>query len=56
MIEEKRLLDDKIKKLKGFIGTENFLSLSEKEQEYLSEQYTVMKDYSSILEERISLF
>lgn len=52
---EKELLDEKLVKLHSFINTKEFLSLNETSQNLLTRQRDVMRQYSSILHERIRL-
>lgn len=56
VIGEKVQLDDKVQKLNGFIGTEFFKSLPEAEQDRLLRQAMSMRDYATVLEERIDAF
>ena len=46
-------LDDKIFKLDAFIISDEFLTVSEKQQELLEAQYHAMKVYADILFDRI---
>jgi hypothetical protein len=46
-------LDDKIFKLDAFIISDEFLTVSEKQQELLEAQYNAMKVYADILFDRI---
>lgn len=55
LLEEKSQLDEKIGKLKTFIGGEGFPNIDPKQQELLNEQLPVMEKYSSILDSRIGL-
>ena len=50
---EQSELQEKLDKLKGFIGTENFLSISREQQALLNIQSASMETYSKCLEERI---
>jgi len=57
VIEEKKVLDDKIRSLSAFIEhSAIFKNLSFTEQQQLLHQETVMLEYSQILGERISAF
>lgn len=56
VVQEKQELDDKIVKLDSFMLTDTFHDLTDSEQDRLSRQFDVMKEYSSILGERISAF
>lgn len=55
LITEQSELADKIEKLSSFVGGSNFKSIDPKQQDLLSKQLPVMKEYESILSERISL-
>lgn len=56
VIQEKKELDEKLAKLDKFGRTEIFASLPVDEQGRLNRQYSVMEEYSRILEERIAAF
>ena len=56
VVDEKRELDDKIKKLRDFHTTDHYHALVEAEQQRLWAQLNVMQTYSSILGERIGAF
>lgn len=56
VIEEKRELDKRAKKLYAFFDTEIFKGLPVEEQELLGKQAELMTHYSFILERRIELF
>lgn len=56
VIEEKVELDAKLDSLKSFLQTDTFANLQGAEQERLFRQATIMKDYSAVLQERISAF
>lgn len=58
VVDEKKELDDKILKLDTFIKNEQgpFISLSTEEQDRLRRQFTAMKSYTDILDERIQAF
>jgi hypothetical protein len=57
VIEEKRELDEKAKKLSNFIGySPLFNDIDSDEQERLKEQCEIMWEYSEILGKRISAF
>ncbi len=55
MIGEKAQNDDRLAKLKAFIGTAGFRELSAKSQELLTTQASAMGELSEILAERIAL-
>jgi hypothetical protein len=56
VVEEKKALDEKIARLKVFIGTPTFAGLDAEEQARLWRQLKVMAEYSSVLAERIAAF
>lgn len=57
VVDEKRELDDKAKKLTDFIcANPMFKTLDKDEQHRLKEQYFVMGQYSEILGRRIAAF
>lgn len=56
VVHEKHELDERIGKLEKFIVTPTCLSLTFAERTLLADQLRVMKEYSSILGQRISLF
>lgn len=56
VVDEKRELDDKLSKLKVFLGGEIFHTLPSAEQFRLRRQSEVMQEYSNILLERITHF
>jgi hypothetical protein len=53
LYEEHADLDEKIYKLDNFILSDEFLTISAKQQELLEEQYNAMKVYADILFDRI---
>jgi len=53
LYDEHSDLDDKIFKLDAFIISDEFLTVSEKQQELLEVQYNAMKVYADILFDRI---
>jgi hypothetical protein len=53
LYDEHSDLDDKIFKLDAFIISDEFLTVSEKQQELLEAQYNAMKVYADILFDRI---
>jgi hypothetical protein len=53
LYDEHSNLDDKIFKLDAFIISDEFLTVSEKQQELLEAQYDAMKVYADILLDRI---
>ncbi len=56
VVEEKRVLDEKVVKLHEFCGTEQFIALPPKEQARMALQRLLMARYSEILGERIEAF
>ncbi len=57
VIDEKKELDEKAKRLSNFIGlSPMFLELDAEEQERLKEQNDIMWQYSEILGKRIAAF
>ncbi len=56
VLDEKKELDDRIVKLKRFIAGQVFHTLPGSEQRRLGLQHKVMKEYSSILNDRIANF
>lgn len=54
VVEEKTELDSRLEKLKAFIETEKFQSLSFDERWDLRAQRAVMSEYSDILRRRIA--
>ncbi len=56
VLKEKQDLDEKIEKLGKFNGGTIFDSLPNEEKQRLIKQYCIMRDYSTILGERISAF
>lgn len=56
VVQEKVELDDKIINLDKFLLTETFHGLPAAEQDRLERQFDVMKEYASILGERIAAF
>jgi hypothetical protein len=56
VVDEKNELDSKLAKLNSFIGGEIFHSLPAEERIRLAKQAGIMKDYSDVLSERISVF
>ena len=56
VVQEKAELDEKIVKLKAFLETDTFKSLSVKEIDRLNRQFRAMCEYSSILGDRIAAF
>lgn len=56
VIDEKAELDEKLTKLVAFFGNPLWATLPIAEQERLSRQSEVMRQYSNILEERIAAF
>lgn len=56
VVQEKEELDYKIVNLDKFLLTDIFHNLSAEEQDRLSRQFDVMKEYAAILDERIAAF
>jgi hypothetical protein len=59
VIDEKKELDDKLERLLAFIGEGNgpiFSTLVAEEQQRLTTQARIMKEYSDILADRINAF
>jgi len=56
VVDEKAALDDKIGRLRPFIGGETFLSLPREEQKRMERQLHIMDEYSAVLGERIAAF
>lgn len=56
VLEEKEELDGRITKLSDFSNGSIFSSLPADEQERLKKQFSIMRDYSSILGDRINAF
>ena len=56
VLEEKAELDEKLKKLLAFQGTEAFAATPADEQERLIRQSVAMDEYSVVLGERITAF
>ena len=56
VVQEKSELDAKLEKLQSFFQTDTFDQLDTSEQDRLIRQSKVMKEYSAILQERISAF
>ena len=56
VIEEKKQLDGKTERLESFCYSDKFKEVKYQERILLTEQCVVMKRYSMILNERISLF
>lgn len=54
--KEKNELDQKITKLNEFLASDATRNVSLEDMRLLSDQYFIMKDYSSILGKRISRF
>lgn len=55
LIVEREELDDKLAKLEAFIGSPRFENLDERNRELLVSQRGAMRQYSDILNERISI-
>ena len=55
LIVERDELDDKIAKLEAFIGSARFENLDERNRELLVSQCDAMRQYSTILNVRISI-
>lgn len=55
LVTEQSELNEKISKLRSFLGGSNFQSIDPKQQELLKKQLDVMDEYQEILIERIGL-
>lgn len=55
LVVERDELDDKIAKLEAFIGSPRFENLDERNRKLLVSQCDVMRQYSNILNVRISI-
>lgn len=53
LLVEKQELDEKLSKLESFVGTSTFAGLSLVNQDLMSRQAVVMKEYSNILHTRM---
>jgi len=56
VVDEKEELDGKIERLDAFANGDVFGTLPAEEQERMSRQLQIMRDYSSVLDERIAAF
>ncbi len=56
VVIEQRDLDEKVERLKTFLGGATFKTLAPDEQECLTRQARIMADYSAVLGERIASF
>ena len=56
VISEREDLDNKLVKLKRFIGNDIFKRLTNEEQSLLKEQYETMLKYLTILDKRINYY
>lgn len=56
VIKEKSELDDKLSRLRPFIGSPKFVELPDAEQQRLIKQAKLMELYSEVLAERIAAF
>jgi hypothetical protein len=56
VMQEKQELDKKISQLGEFTSGRIYPTLAQDEQDRLSRQYVIMRDYSSVLGERITNF
>lgn len=56
VVIEKKELDEKLRKLHDFLTGELIQSLPDEDQLLLKQQYKVMKEYSTILSDRIERF
>lgn len=56
VVEEKQDLDQKIMRLEYFMALPEFPMVSGEEQDRMAWQLTLMKDYSTVLKERIASF
>ena len=55
LVAERDELDDKLAKLEAFIGSARFENLDERNRKLLVSQCDVMRQYSTILNVRISI-
>lgn len=56
VIEESRELSSKIEKLSAFLQSDSWGSVDSAEQERMKRQLAIMRDYLSVLNERIQNF
>lgn len=56
VVTEKRELDEKLARLRAFIGSERLAGVAEAERSRLNRQFIAMTKYSDILGERIAAF
>lgn len=56
VVDEKNELDGKITKLSDFSNGDIFKTLADDEKERLTRQFSIMRDYSAVLGERIAAF
>lgn len=56
VIDEKKDLDGKIKRLDAFVNSEKFPTLAKEERERMDRQFFIMQQYSEVLGERIAAF
>ena len=56
VIEEKKELDAKIKSLENFLKLEIFVKIEKSEQSRLKSQLNIMREYATILHQRIINF
>ena len=56
VVVEKAELDERLAKLKAFLGSEAIMKVAEDEQDRLDRQADIMAEYSDILGERIAAF
>lgn len=56
VIEEKQELDERLRKLQGFLDTSSFIACPVAERQRLVQQESVMREYSEILGKRIAAF
>lgn len=56
MIDEKKVVDERLEKLEAFLMTDTYNGLSQKERKLLKEQAEAMTNYSRILGERIAIY
>ena len=56
VIEEKKELDAKIKSLENFLKLEIFVKIEKSEQNRLKSQLNIMREYATILHQRIINF
>ena len=56
VVQEKKALDENLKRLNEFLKTETFAGLDDAERHRLQRQSGIMADYSSVIADRIDAF